>query len=225
MRFYTGFGIAVDEIKRELAEMSISVHPQTMQDKIVADNPDYNTMELQNYMYMVSGAVETLGELTPNQPWADAEFEERISGIAMNPGKAYLLREEVWDEFLHDGRFSYTYAERMSSHLNKIIEEIRRNPESRQLYLNIWDWYDLRNMGGKSRVPCSLGYLFQVRRDKLNITYFMRSCDFITHYQNDAYLAVKLLDYVAKQTGYKPGTFTHYIGSLHVYAKDVKGVF
>ncbi len=226
MRFYVGFGEAVDEIKRELAEMGIRVQPQTMQDKIVADDSAYNTMELQNYMYMVSKPVKTLGALKPNQPWADKEFSERITESYINPGEAYKERIEVWKDFLHDGEFAYTYNERMGWALPTLIAELKKNPNSRQLYLGIWDpQVDIERLGGQSRVPCSLGYLFQLRRGNLNMTYFMRSCDFITHYHNDAYLAVKLLEYVAKQTEHCVGTFTHYMGSLHVYQKDVEGVF
>jgi thymidylate synthase len=226
MRFYTGFGVAVNEITRELAEMGISVHPQTMQDKVIAEDPDYNTRELQNYMYMVSNPLSTLNELTPNQPWADKEFDERVSPYHVNPGEAWKLREEIWKEYLHNGRFSYTYNERMSWDLSRIMNELDKHPDSRQLYLSIWDpTIDVDRLGSDMRIPCSLGYLFQLRRGKLNMTYFMRSCDFITHYHNDVYLAVKLLKHVSDLTGNETGTFTHYIGSLHVYEKDVRGIF
>lgn len=53
----------------------------------------------------------------------------------------------------------------------------------------------------------------------------MRSSDFATHFANDVYLAMKLLHWVAEQTGYEPGSFSHTIFSLHVYNKDIKGVF
>ena len=53
----------------------------------------------------------------------------------------------------------------------------------------------------------------------------MRSCDFSTHFANDVYLAIKLLEYVAELTGYEVGNFTHTIFSLHIYKKDLKGVF
>lgn len=217
---------ALNEIKRDLSEMGTEVHPQTMQDKYVGDNSDYYTKELQNYDYTVKNAVLSLNELSPTQPWADAELAERLSGKPINPGTAYLWRLSVWNEFLHDGRFSYSYAERMAGKLNTIIQEIKDRPDSRQLYLSIWDnRIDPYHLGGISRVPCSLGYLFQVRGGKLNITYSMRSCDFATHFQNDVYLAVKLLEYVAHETGYEPGNFTHFIGSFHIYKKDTEGVF
>jgi len=226
MRIYEDFNTALDEIKRDLAEMGITIHPQTMQDKYVADDDNYTTTELQNYVYTVIDAVKSIDQLHPSQPWAEEEFNERISCGRVNPGTAYLHREEVWDEFLHDGKFAYTYSERIEGNVERLIREISERPDSRQLYLSIWDrCLDPRNMGGVSRVPCSLGYLFQVRRGKLHITYFMRSCDYATHMENDTYLATKLLEYVAKRTGYEPGNFTHFVGSLHVYRKDLKGVF
>lgn len=226
MRFYKNFGEAVNEIRRDLAEMGLDVHPQTMQDKFVGDNPDYATKELPNYIYTVFNPISSLGDLSVSQPWADMEFSERVSGVPINPGFAYKQREGIWEEFLHDGKFSYTYAERLHKQLDVFIEELKKNPDSRQLYVSIWDpSIDPDNLGGISRVPCSLGYLFQYRGGQLNLTYFMRSCDFITHYHNDAYLAVRLMEYVANSAGVKPGDFTHFAGSLHVYAKDVKGVF
>lgn len=225
MRIFSNFKEALNEIKRDLAEMGIEVHPQTMQDKYVGDNAEYSTKELQNYSYTVKDAASSTEQLFPTQPWADAELSERVSGLYLNPGEAYLLRKDVWNEFLHEGRFAYTYPERMAGKLLTLINEIKARPESRQLYLNIWEGNDLANLGGISRVPCSLGYLFQVRGGKLNVTYFMRSCDYATHFQNDVYLAVKLMEYIAQQTGYEPGNFTHFIGSFHIYRKDIGGVF
>lgn len=225
MRIFSNFKEAINEIQRDLSEMGTEIQPQTMQDKYVGDNPLFLTKELQNYCYTVTSPSTSLGGLQPTQPWADAEFIERICGLPLNPGDAYVLRPDVWNEYLHEGKFAYTYPERMAGKLDKVISELRKNPESRQLYVNIWEGNDLSNLGGISRVPCSLGYLFQKRDGRLNVTYLMRSCDFITHFQNDIYLAVRLMDFIAKQTNLEPGMFTHFIGSLHVYSKDVKGVF
>lgn len=226
MRIYKNFSEAVNEIRRDLAEMGIDVHPDTMQDKFVGDSEEYDTKELQNYIYTVINPAESLCQLNPTQPWADGEFFERTSNTPMNPGEAYKLRDDVWNEFLHDGKFSYTYPERMYLKLERVIEEALRHPNSRQLYLSIWDpKVDTYRAGEQVRIPCSLGYLFQIRRGQLDITYFMRSCDFVTHFQNDVYLATKLMIYVAKRLGVKPGNFTHYVGSMHVYKKDVKDVF
>ena len=236
MRIYKDFKEAINEITRDVAEMGIKVHPQTMQNKQVADNPGYETLELQNYVYTVIDTDTSL--LNPIQPWANAEFQERIGRKRVNPGEAWKLREEVWADLKSNGhmkdKFDYTYPERLMpldfygdaiDQIQAIIDEIKVHPDSRQLFLSIWDPTEDITVLGKDRVPCSLGYLFQMRKGKLNVTYIMRSCDLATHMQNDLYLTIRLRDYIAGLAGVETGTFTQFIGSLHVYKKDVKGVF
>ena len=231
MRLYTNAKETFEEIKRDLAEMGIWVRPKTMQDKVIEGNSDYETTELQNYCYTI---LDAKSSDIPNvsQPWADAEFKERITkpvnGEFINPGEAYKLREDVWDEFLHNGKLGYTYNELLwnNNQFEKVVERLKQDPDSRQLWISLWDPNrDVDLLGGVSRVPCSLGYCFQVREGKLNMHYVMRSCDFSTHFANDVYLAIKLLEYVSKLTGYPVGSFTHTIFSLHVYRKDLEGVF
>jgi thymidylate synthase len=206
--------------------MGIRVHPKSYQDKNVEGNPDFDTLELQNYTYCVT-APDTAG-LEPTQPWASQEFRERVLGEGMcNPGVAWVYRPEVWKQFLQpNGKFAYTYDERMYYQLQPIITELSQNPDSRQLFLSIWDPdIDIYKLGGISRVPCSIGYIIQARRGAINLTYLMRSCDFATHFVNDVYLAHKLQRHIAEKVDMPVGIFTHYIASLHVFHKDVEGVF
>lgn len=244
MRIYMNWPEAYEEIKRDLAEMGILVKPKTMQDKVIEGNSDYETKELQNYCYTLLEA-SSKGITGVTQPWADAEFKERVfdpwdrwgfkdDPIALdipefvNPGSAWEMRKDIWTEYMHDGKMAYTYNERIwqNDQLTKIIERLKEDHDSRQLWLSIWDPnVDTDKLGGVSRVPCSLGYNFQYRDGKLNIHYVMRSCDFNTHFVNDVYLAIKLLEYVAEKTGLEVGSFTHTIFSLHVYKKDVSDVF
>lgn len=240
MRIYMNWEEAYEEIKRDLAEMGILVKPKTMQDKNIEGNSDYETKELQNYCYTLLNAKSS--EITGViQPWADAEFGERIiapsisyfeNGIrkynTINPGNAWRLREDIWKEYMHEGKMAYTYNERIwqNEQLEKIIARLKEDHDSRQLWLSIWDPNtDTDKLGGISRVPCSLGYNFQFRDGKLNMHYVMRSCDFNTHFINDVYLAIKLLEYVANEVGMEVGSFTHTMFSLHVYKKDLKNVF
>lgn len=235
MRIYINPYEMYEETKRDLAEMGILVKPKTMQDKVVEGNSDYYTKELQNYSYMLlnPSSKEVNNVMPVVNPWADAEFEERITnpfitGSFINPGEAYKLRHDVWDEYIHDGKMAYTYNELIwnNDQCTKVINRLKFDPESRQLWISLWDpTRDPDLLGGISRVPCSLGYGFQVREGKLNMHYVMRSCDFSTHFSNDVYLAIKFLEWVAAQTGYEVGSFTHTIFSLHVYQKDVKDVF
>ncbi len=229
MRIYNRFTEALPEIKRDLVEMGIRCHPQTYQDKDVRANPDFDTLELQNYIYTVVNPMAV--DLTPTQPWADEEFKERIMGIdgyPVNPGSAWLLRKEIWEQFLDENeRFAYTYSERLNlfDQVNNVVERLRDDSDSRQLFISIWTQKDVTKLGGISRVPCSLGYQFQYRKNQLHITYLQRSADFVTHFVNDVYLAHRLQVFVAREISVPVGTFTHWIGSLHIFRKDSQGVF
>lgn len=226
MRLYTEFDEAISEITRDLAEMGVRVHPKTYQDKNVENDPGFETQELRNYLYSI--LIPDSKKLKPTQPWADLEFDERISPNPLNPGEAWKERPDIWSDFLQsDGKFAYTYGERINNYkqIELIVKRIKEDPDSRQLYLSIYTTEDITKMGGISRVPCSLGYYFQVRENHLDMTYLQRSADFVTHFHNDVYLAVKLLEHISKETGYPVGSFTHWIGSLHVFYKDIKSVF
>lgn len=229
MRIYKNFREALSEITRDLAEMGIRVHPATYQDKNVKDDPDFETLEIQNYVYTVT--QPRVEDLNPIQPWAEAEWGERLQGIhgqPVNPGVAWTTREDVWREFLQeDGKFAYTYSERLcrNQQVLKVINRLKVDPDSRQLFISIWDVSDVDKLGGISRVPCSLGYLIQYRGGGVNLTYLQRSADIYTHFVNDIYLAFRLQKFIAREAGYPVGRFTHWIGSLHVFRKHVKEVF
>lgn len=234
MRFYNNFIEAQNEIQRDLKELGTRVHPETMQHFNIKDDPDFDTLELENYMYAVAQPdyrdIEGVHE-----EWVEQEFKDRLSG-GLNPGRAWRKREELWSTMLekdqyqiqrgHVGKFAYTYSERMGgNHIQKIIDELGVHPNSRQLWLPVWKQTLDEDRRGKRRVPCSLGYFFLKRNGKLNLTYVMRSCDFFTHYPNDIALASMLQDFVAHHTESEVGTFTHVVFSLHVYQLNVKDVF
>jgi thymidylate synthase len=205
-----------------------------MQDKWVYDDPDFQTKELQNYAYQVINPKPA--DLNGvHWEYVDQEWEDRLVGDR-NPGKSWKTREEVWREFLEvdlgegggrsPSRFAYTYSQRMGGKkIQQLIDDLTRRPNSRQMWLPVW-WPIDNDRRGEQRVPCSLGYWFVRRAGRLNVTYMMRSCDFITHWPIDVSLATMLMRYIADEVpDTKPGTFTQFIGSFHVYKKDVAGVF
>lgn len=234
MRIYTDFKEALSEIKRDLAEMGIKVHSQTYQDKYIGDDPEMSSRELQNYIYTVTEPNYQTG-LQPTQPWCDAEFEERINPKG-NPGEAWELRRDVWEQFIQgDGTFAYHYGERLSWQVDEIVKTLSQDHDTRQAFMGMWRPHeDIRKTGGVSRVPCTLGYYFQLRKGQLNMTYLQRSGDFATHFVNDIYLAGRMhlhvLGELRTEEGFhgdmvELGTYTHWLGSLHIFEKDVKEVF
>jgi len=220
---------AAKEIERDLFEMGIDNHPQTMQDKKVKDDDDFHTKELIGYSYCITNPdrVNEIIDFYPNfnRKYMVTEIADRLDkeNHPVNPGTSHECRPDTWNEFLHDGKFAYTYNERywQNKQLDKVVEEIVQRPESRQIMLTMYDMhYDLRSWGGGARVPCSVDYQFLMREDRLDLIYHMRSCDFYEHFPYDVMLTHLLQSYVAGQANVKCGKFIHFMGSLHAYKKD-----
>lgn len=231
MRIYQSAIEAADELARELKEMGIVYQSDTVQDKYVGNDPDFETLELMAYTYCLS-RYDDIEQLLPhmNMPvdWVKAEMVERLDLglINKNPGTAWLLREELWSEYLRNGSFSYTYPERWHAQIPFIIRELTERPNTRQAIMTMYETTrDMMNWGGQDRVPCSLSYQFFIRNNKVHLVYTQRSCDFNLFYASDVYTSVKLLEYIAIAVNLEPGNFYHSIGSLHVFKKHVKDQF
>ncbi len=183
-----------------------------------------NTIELTNIAYSVSSPH--LEDLTPHQPWANKEFEDRVFTEIRNPGKAWEELPGVWKPMMEDHKgpggliykaFSYTYNERMLHQLGDILQELRNNPGSREAYLSVWNSTVDPKRLSRRRVPCTLGYQLLIRDEGLLMTYIQRSCNFPKHYQDDVYLARKLQEWMAGKLMIAPGSFSHWVGSLHKF--------
>lgn len=214
-----------------------------------------------SFVYQIPPEHVLALEIHPNLPWADIHFQERISGEPLNPGESYKSwpHYKMDKEMRREAeKFSHTYMERFwpkyagieaSGHaeghdhqplkgvryeygdLQDVINQFHHDPLTRQAYLPIFFPEDTGNVMNQ-RVPCSLGYHFIMRDDKMHMVYYIRSCDFLRHFRDDVYLACKLLHWVlfklqnsahtaAEWQGVKPGTLTMHITSLHVFESDM----
>jgi len=224
MRIFANTYELLSEVSRDVWEMGAIVKPKSFQNKVIAGNDQFITKEITNYHYHLKAIPDASNLLTFSKPgsqeWVTQEFIERISLQFKNPGSAWKIRKEEWEVFLNEkGEMDYTYNERLQG-LDMIIEELRENPDSRQTWLPIFERKDLKSLGGKKRVPCSLGYHFQVRKGVLSLTYIQRSADIVAHFGNDILLAHMMLNYVADQVGVTLGGLDHFIFSLHCYKRD-----
>lgn len=221
MRIYQNCKEAVKDIGRELKKCSTEVSLDTYQDKDIKDDPNFVTRELEAFQFAIinTSDKDDMPNITPE--WLKAEFKERISGIPENPGYAYKLRPEIWEQFLENGNmFSYTYAERMWWQINRNLEELRHHPTTRQAIIEIHDRnIDQENLSGR-RIPCSMFYQFLIRDGKLDIIYVMRSSDFATHFQNDIHLAMDLQAWFSERLQIPVGKYIMFVSSLHIYNKD-----
>lgn len=117
--------------------------------------------------------------------------------------------------------------------LDDLINHLLRDPESRQAYLPIWFPEDT-GVVHKERVPCTLGYWFVVRNGQMHMHYSIRSCDYYRHFHDDVYLAIRLMLFILtslqimdapRWRDIRPGDFSMWIGSLHLFINDYNKLF
>lgn len=230
MRIYSNSFELMSELGRELNSYGQTVKPKTYQNKVIEGKEEFETKELicQQYCLTSLGDPVWLFIFSHSKEWADEEFKERINtSEVINPGKAWELRKDLWEQFLVDGKFDYTYNERMAI-LPYTIQLLRSDSDTRKAVLPIFNGNgedDTLYYHGNKRIPCSMYYDFLIRQNGkgekvLHICYHQRSSDFAQHFGNDIYLAWRLMEYVAQEVGVKPGYLYHTIDSLHIYKKD-----
>lgn len=98
---------------------------------------------------------------------------------------------------------------------DKILELLKKDPDSRQAVLNIHLPSDL-NLTSKD-IPCTCMIQFLIRNNKLNCITYMRSNDVIWGVPYDIFNFTLLQEVLAKQLGIQVGTYSHIAGSMHIY--------
>lgn len=139
------------------------------------------------------------------------------------------VAEDVWGSSRpHHSGIKYKYGD-----LQDVVDLLRDDPYTRQAYLPVWFPEDTG--GGNKRAPCTLGYHFIMRRNYLDVTYYIRSCDFMRHFRDDVYLTHALVAWVWNQLrcsggpeawkDVELGRFNMHITSLHIFANDWRTLF
>lgn len=111
--------------------------------------------------------------------------------------------------------------------LNDLLEQLRIEPLTRQAYMPIFFPEDT-GVANPDRKPCTLGYLFMMRNNRLDVTYYIRSCDYVRHFRDDIYMTIRLVIWMLERLREKderwkdvtPGLFRMDIGSLHLFRND-----
>jgi thymidylate synthase len=242
MRLYDNLYEATKETQRNLWEMGIEVKLKSFQNKELKTQEEieqFTTKEIQGEVFTILNplkrAVEAYNLVYKDRDeemmnWVHAEFQERInpSLIDGNPGEAWKLRADLWTPLMVNGRFEYTYNERIwfNNQLGRIISNLAKDLHSRRQVLQIYQIDKDQSIGEETgRVPCSIDYSFLIRNGELQTFYHMRSCDFYSHFVNDMYLAGLLSEYMVEQinlmiphdVAIKSGKLTVLINSLHAY--------
>jgi len=153
--------------------------------------------------------------------WDAWATKEQTAKFGREEGDLGPVYGHQWRNFgatkLPDG----TYAKDGKDQIAWLIEEIRRNPNSRRLLVSAWNPIEADQV---ELPPCHTLFQFYVRNSYLDCKLYQRS--------GDAFLGVpfNLASYallqcmVAHVTGLDVGRFIHSFGDLHIYSNHMEQV-
>lgn len=112
------------------------------------------------------------------------------------------------------------YGERLfkSRQVYRVIALLRRKRNSRRAVVQIFQQRDLRN---DIEVPCTISLQLLVRNNKLDLIASMRSNDAFLGLPHDVFAFTMIQEIIARQLSIDVGTYTHFVGSLHLYSEHI----
>ena len=145
-----------------------------------------------------------------------------------NTNIAYLKDNKVgiWDEWADaEGELGPVYGKQWRSwagangeeidQMRWVVEEIRRNPDSRRLIVSAWNVADLPKM---ALMPCHALFQFYVANGRLSCQLYQRSADIFLGVPFNIASYALLTHMVAQVCELGVGDFVHTFGDVHLYS-------
>ncbi|WP_028776811.1 thymidylate synthase [Shimazuella kribbensis] len=146
----------------------------------------------------------------------------------------YLLDNKVtiWNEWADEnGELGPVYGKQWRSfprpdgktvdQISWVIEEIKKNPNSRRLIVSAWNPGQIDEM---ALPPCHLLFQFYVANGKLSCQLYQRSADTFLGVPFNIASYVLLTHMIAQVTDLEVGDFVHTIGDAHIYLNHMEQV-
>src|SRR6187399_3123460 len=136
----------------------------------------------------------------------------------------------IWDEWADiEGNLGPVYGSQWRSwktadgrtidQITQVIEQIKKNPDSRRLIVSAWNVGEIEKM---ALPPCHAFFQFYVAQGKLSCQLYQRSADIFlgVPFNIASYALLTLM--VAQVCDLKPGDFVHTFGDLHLYSNHLE---
>jgi thymidylate synthase len=147
---------------------------------------------------------------------------------------AYLRDNKVsiWDEWADaDGNLGPVYGKqwrawegadgRTIDQIRWVVDEIRRNPDSRRLVVSAWNVGELDRM---ALMPCHALFQFHVANGRLSCQLYQRSADVFLGVPFNIASYALLTQMIAQVCDLEPGDFVHTFGDAHIYMNHLDQV-
>ena len=117
-----------------------------------------------------------------------------------------------------NGAYGKRIFDKEASQWEQVKKILSNDPDSRQAVISI---YQPRDLFISSRdIPCTCVLQYFIRDGKLNAITYMRSNDIYLGMPYDIFSFTMLQEMLAVELNVELGTYTHMVGSLHIYEKN-----
>lgn len=147
---------------------------------------------------------------------------EGLQLVAQTSLPSVMTRQfKVFARWTDGSIFDGAYGVRAHGMIRRVIEQIDKDRDTRQAVITIFDSSrDLHTVSAD--VPCTLSLQFVLRQDQLHMITTMRSNDVWRGLPYDLMQFMLLQHVIADHFGVQLGTYTHNVGSLHLYGSDLE---
>lgn len=139
---------------------------------------------------------------------------------------------KIWDEWADaNGDLGPVYGvqwrswacpdRRTIDQIRQLIDQIKKNPDSRRLIVSAWNVADIDNM---ALPPCHLLFQFYVVDGKLSCQLYQRSADLFLGVPFNIASYALLTMMIAQICGLKVGEFVHTFGDAHIYSNHMEQI-
>ena len=147
--------------------------------------------------------------------WATADQTARFGRAEGDLGPVY---GHQWRNFGATRREDGSYKRDGFDQLSHIVEEIKRNPNSRRLVLSGWNPNEADQV---ALPPCHTLFQFYVNGGRLSCQLYQRSADVFLGVPFNIASYALLTMMLAHVSQLKPGEFIHTFGDVHLYNNHV----
>lgn len=138
----------------------------------------------------------------------------------------------IWDEWADaNGELGPVYGKQWRSwegangvvvdQITELIQQIKKNPDSRRLLVSAWNVADLPQM---ALMPCHTMFQFYVADGKLSCQLYQRSADVFLGVPFNIASYALLTMMIAQVCGLSYGDFVHTFGDVHIYSNHMEQV-
>ena len=139
------------------------------------------------------------------------------------------LGSHVWDQWADENgsigkAYGYQlgvkhhYKEGDMDQVDRVLYDLKHNPQSRRILTNIYVHQDLSEM---ALYPCAYGMTFNVTGNKLNAVLNQRSQDMLAANCWNVCQYAALVHMLAQVSGLEAGEFVHVIADAHIYDRHI----